>query len=112
MSMSDPIADMLTRIRNACMARHATVLVPSSRMKLAIAQILKSEGFIRDFMVKSGEPFDTIEITLKYTPDRRPVEPLAASSPSTGRRASLRDCVLASGTPDSAGDHATHPLGP
>jgi small subunit ribosomal protein S8 len=64
---------MLTRIRNACMARHTTVQIPSSRMKVAIAEILKREGFIRDFEVQQGTPFDTIVITLKYTPDRRPV---------------------------------------
>jgi len=55
------------------MARHTTVQVPSSKMKLAIAQILQREGFIRNFTVKSSEPFDVIEIALKYTPDRRPV---------------------------------------
>lgn len=73
MSVNDPIADMLTRIRNACMARHTTVPVPSSKMKLAIADILKREGFIRDYEVQTGKPFNTILITLKYTPDRRPV---------------------------------------
>ena len=73
MSVTDPIADMLTRIRNACMARHATVAIPSSKMKVAIAEILKREGFIRDFQVQEGQPFDTIQITLKYTNDRRPV---------------------------------------
>jgi small subunit ribosomal protein S8 len=72
-SVNDPIADMLTRIRNACMARHTMVQVPSSKMKLAIAQILKREGFIRDFAVKSGQPYDTIEIALKYTSAREPV---------------------------------------
>lgn len=73
MSVNDPIADMLTRIRNACMARHTTVQIPASKMKVSIAQILKREGFIRDFAIKQGVPFHTIEITLKYTPDRRPV---------------------------------------
>lgn len=73
MSVNDPIADMLTRIRNACMARHATVAIPASKMKLAIAEILKSEGFIYDFTVQEGKPFNSILITLKYTPDRRPV---------------------------------------
>ena len=73
MSVNDPIADMLTRIRNACMARHVTVQIPSSKMKIAIAQILKREGFIRDFEVQEGKPADTIVITLKYTNDRRPV---------------------------------------
>jgi small subunit ribosomal protein S8 len=72
-SVTDPIADMLTRIRNACMARHVTVPIPSSKMKVAIAEILKREGFIRDFEVQQGQPFDTIQITLKYTTDRRPV---------------------------------------
>lgn len=73
MSVNDPIADMLTRIRNACMARHTTVAMPSSKMKAAIAQILKSEGFIADFQVQSGKPSDTLLLTLKYTNDRRPV---------------------------------------
>lgn len=73
MSVNDPIADMLTRIRNGCMARHATVAMPSSKMKLAIADILKREGFIRDFEVKEGQPSSTLVLTLKYTQDRRPV---------------------------------------
>jgi small subunit ribosomal protein S8 len=72
-SVNDPIADMLTRIRNACMARHAQVVIPSSKMKVAIAEILKSEGFIHSFEVQKGQPCDTIIIHLKYTPDRRPV---------------------------------------
>jgi small subunit ribosomal protein S8 len=55
------------------MARHASVLVPSSKMKLSIARILKSEGFIRDFEVQKGQPCDAIVLHLKYTPDRRPV---------------------------------------
>jgi len=72
-SVNDPIADMLTRIRNACIVRHTTVAMPSSKMKVAIAEILKREGFIRDFQIEEGQPFDTIQITLKYTSDRRPV---------------------------------------
>ena len=73
MSVNDPIADMLTRIRNACMVRHTSVAMPSSKMKVAIAEILKREGFIRDFQIEEGQPFDTIQITLKYTSDRRSV---------------------------------------
>ena len=73
MRVNDPIADMLTRIRNACMARHTTVSIPASKMKIAIADILKREGFIRDFEVHKSEPADAIVITLKYTNDRRPV---------------------------------------
>jgi small subunit ribosomal protein S8 len=72
-SVNDPIADMLTRIRNACMARHTSVAIPASKMKVAIAEILKREGFVRDYQVQQGDPADTIMITLKYTPDRRPV---------------------------------------
>ncbi|NJN66416.1 MAG: 30S ribosomal protein S8 [Chloroflexaceae bacterium] len=73
MSLSDPIGDMLTRIRNACMARHRTVKVPASKIKVSIAEILKQEGFIRDYVVEPGEPADTIVITLKYTDSRQPV---------------------------------------
>lgn len=72
MSVNDPIGDMLTRIRNACMARHSTVTIPASKMKLAIADILKREGFIKDYTVQEGSPFSAIAITLKYMPDRRP----------------------------------------
>lgn len=72
MSVNDPIGDMLTRIRNACLARHATVVIPASKMKLAIAEILKSEGFIRDFQVQAGQPRDSLVITLKYTAEREP----------------------------------------
>jgi len=71
-SVNDPIGDMLTRIRNACMARHTTVTMPSSKMKLAIAAILKREGFIKDYTVIEGKPCDTISMTLKYMSDRRP----------------------------------------
>jgi small subunit ribosomal protein S8 len=71
-SVNDPIGDMLTRIRNAGMARHTTVEIPASKMKTAIADILKREGFIRDYTVVEGQPFNTIAITLKYTSDRRP----------------------------------------
>ncbi len=73
MSVNDPIGDMLTRIRNACMARHNQVAIPASKIKLAIAAILKQEGFIRDYIVNSGKPFDTLVLTLKYDTERRPV---------------------------------------
>ena len=70
MTMSDPIADMLTRIRNANTAKHDTVDVPSSKMKLAIAQILLDEGFIKNFEVIENGNFKTIHITLKYGVDK------------------------------------------
>lgn len=71
--VNDPIADMLTRIRNACMARHSSVVIPASKMKLSIAEILKREGFIREYEVQDGTPYNTLVLTLKYTPDRRSV---------------------------------------
>ena len=70
MTMSDPIADMLTRIRNANTAKHDTVDVPSSKMKLAIAQILLDEGYIKKYDVVEDGNFKTIRITLKYGADK------------------------------------------
>ena len=70
MTMSDPIADMLTRIRNANTAKHDTVDVPSSKMKLAIAQILLDEGYIKKYDVIEYGNFKTIHITLKYGADK------------------------------------------
>ena len=70
MTMSDPIADMLTRIRNANTAKHDTVDVPASKMKLAIAQILLDEGYIKKFEVIENGNFKTIHITLKYGVDK------------------------------------------
>ena len=73
MSMTDPIADMLTRIRNASSARHDKVDIPASRIKKSISQILKEEGFIRDFeLVKEG-PQGTLRVYLKYGPNREKV---------------------------------------
>ncbi len=70
MTMSDPIADMLTRIRNANTAKHDTVDVPSSKMKLAIAEILLEEGYIKKYEVIEDGNFKTIHITLKYGADK------------------------------------------
>ena len=66
MTISDPIADMLTRIRNAIMARHDFVLVPASRMKLSLARILKAEGFISDYEVRKDRSYRAIKIYLRY----------------------------------------------
>jgi small subunit ribosomal protein S8 len=66
MSMSDPIADMLTRIRNAQATEKATVSVPSSKVKLAIAKVLKDEGYIDNFAVRENEGKPALEIALKY----------------------------------------------
>ncbi len=73
MTVTDPIADMLTRIRNAIMARHDFVLVPSSRIKLSIARILKEESFIKDYEVLRGKPHREIKLHLKYADDNRPI---------------------------------------
>jgi small subunit ribosomal protein S8 len=72
MNMTDPIADMLTRIRNAIMARHTRVLIPASKMKVAIAAILKEEGYIKDFDVVQDNPQGTLRISLRYV-EKRPV---------------------------------------
>jgi len=69
--MSDPIADMLTRIRNANTAKHDTVDVPSSKMKLAIAEILFNEGYIRKYDIIDEGSHKTIHITLKYGSDKK-----------------------------------------
>ena len=66
MSMSDPIADMLTRIRNAQLAEKLSVAMPSSRVKASIAQVLKDEGYIDDFKVREEGGKSTLEIALKY----------------------------------------------
>jgi small subunit ribosomal protein S8 len=70
MSMTDPIADMLTRIRNANSAYKATTTIPSSKKLVEIARILKQEGYIIDFQVVAGEPQDSLEVTLKYGPKK------------------------------------------
>jgi small subunit ribosomal protein S8 len=73
MSFTDPVGDMLTRIRNASSARHEKVLVPASRLKLRIAEVLRDEGFIKDFVVhKDDKKQGAITIVLKYSTDREP----------------------------------------
>jgi small subunit ribosomal protein S8 len=71
--LTDPIADMLTRIRNANRALHETVEMPSSRLKVEIARILKEEGYIRDFRLEKGRAYETLVIELKYGPNRERV---------------------------------------
>jgi len=71
MSMSDPMADMLTRMRNAMMRQHQTVSVPHSNIKESVAQVLKEEGYIEDFQVLPEKPRAIIQIKLKYVGGRR-----------------------------------------
>lgn len=73
MSLSDPVADMLTRIRNAVAVKHNHVIMPSSHLRLAIAQVLKDEGFISRFEVTREGSFPQLKIYLKYTEKREPI---------------------------------------
>lgn len=72
MSVSDPIADMLARIRNAGMVQHRQVAMPTSKIRVAIARILKEEGFIQDYELIPANPQAMLRISLKYTQARRP----------------------------------------
>ncbi len=74
MSMSDPISDMLTRIRNAQLANKATVVMPSSKVKVAIVKVLKDEGFVEDFAVRENDGKPSLEIGLKYYAGRPVIE--------------------------------------
>jgi small subunit ribosomal protein S8 len=71
--MTDPIADMLTRIRNAVQSRHDAVELPSSTIKVAIAKVLKDEGSVKGFQLLEDRPFKTLKIDLSYTGKKQPV---------------------------------------
>jgi small subunit ribosomal protein S8 len=71
--LTDPVSDMLTRIRNANRALHETATMPSSRMKAEIARVLKDEGYIKDFHIERGDAFDTLVVELKYGRSRERV---------------------------------------
>lgn len=73
MSMSDPLADMLTRIRNGLQAGYPAVEAPSSRLKVAVCEVLKKEGYITDFVREDDDKQGVLRITLKYMTDRSPV---------------------------------------
>ncbi|MEE8373103.1 MAG: 30S ribosomal protein S8 [Dehalococcoidia bacterium] len=74
MSLTDPIADMLTRIRNGVTAKHEFVLVPASKMKISMAKVLKEEGFVKDYEVlKSSTPQRVIKVHLGYGENKRPI---------------------------------------
>ena len=86
MNMTDPIADMLTRVRNAVAARHPKVDVPASKLKAEIARILKEEGYIVNFKVAEEEGKRTIKIYLKYSADNEPVISRIVRVSRPGRR--------------------------
>ncbi|MFO7783996.1 MAG: 30S ribosomal protein S8 [Thermodesulfobacteriota bacterium] len=91
MTMTDPIADMLTRIRNAVTVSSETVDIPASRLKVNIAKVLKDEGMIRNYKVLQGEPMKSLRVVLKYDEKGRPV--------ITGlKRVSRPGCRIYSGT--------------
>ena len=68
--LTDPVADMLTRIRNSNRALHETATMPSSRLKIEIARVLKDEGYIKDYRVERGESFDTLVVELRFGQNR------------------------------------------
>ena len=72
MTLSDPVADMLNRIRNAIMMRHDTVMVPASKIKIALGKVMKDEGFIGDYQIIKGKVQDDIKIYLRYTEKNDP----------------------------------------
>lgn len=76
MTVTDPISDMLTRIRNALVIGHGSLSLPSSKLKVAIAEILKQEGYIVDYEVAEGRPVPMLRIELKYHGDRRNRRPV------------------------------------
>lgn len=86
MSMTDPIADMLTRIRNATNAQHPALAMPGSKQKRRIAEILKEEGYIADFSWKDDEKQGELSITLKYAGDESAIEGLRRISTPGQRR--------------------------
>ncbi len=88
--LTDPIADMLTRIRNANKALQDTVEMPSSRLKVEIARLLKEEGYVRDFRVEKGESYDTLVVELKYGRNRERVITNLKRVSKPGRRVYAR----------------------
>jgi small subunit ribosomal protein S8 len=88
--LTDPIADMLARIRNANKALHERVSMPSSKMKVEIARLLKEEGYIRDYRIEKGESFDTLVIDLKFGRNRERVISGLKRVSTPGRRVYAR----------------------
>ena len=86
MSASDPVADMLTKVRNAAMARHEKVDVPASKLKLEIVKIMKTEGYIKNFKKLQEDGKNTIRIFLKYDDDNNPVIHGVKKISAPGRR--------------------------
>ena len=96
MGATDPIADVLTRIRNAYMAFHETLNVPHSRTREAVVKILREEGYIAGYSVEEGKPFKSISITLKYVGDREPAIKKLRRVSKPGRRVYVRKSEIPS----------------
>ena len=94
MSMTDPIADMLTRVRNASSARHSQVEIPSSKMKLDIARIMTEQGYVAKYELKPGEHGDVLVIELKYGKNRERVISGIKRVSKPGRRIYARKDTL------------------
>jgi len=88
--LTDPIADMLTRIRNANKAMHDRVEMPNSKMKQEIARLLKDEGYIKDYRVVSGSPYDTLVVELKFGKNRKRILTNVKRVSRPGRRVYAR----------------------
>ena len=86
MSMTDPIADLLTRIRNAHIAKHDRLDVPTSKLKVEICKILKQEGFIRNYQEVDGQPQGTLRVVLRYSSEGQPAISYLARVSKPGRR--------------------------
>lgn len=86
MSVVDPIADFLTRVRNAHLASHETVSIPHSKVKESMARILKEEGYVAAYKVEENGPFKTISLVLKYVGDREPAVRVLKRISKPGRR--------------------------
>ncbi len=84
--MTDPIADMLNQISNGLLARHKQVTLPSSKIKVAVARILKEEGYIKNYQVTRDEPQPSLRIVLKYDDDRQPIISKIRRVSKPGRR--------------------------
>jgi small subunit ribosomal protein S8 len=96
MGATDPIADVLTRIRNAYMAYHETLNVPHSRAREAVVKILKEEGYLDGYTVEDGKPFKSISIALKYVGDREPAIKKLRRLSKPGRRVYVRKSEIPS----------------
>jgi small subunit ribosomal protein S8 len=86
MSMTDPIADFLARVRNAHLAKHDRLDVPASKLKVELCKILKQEGFIRNFRLLEAQPSGTLRILLRYTPEGLPAIRHVSRVSTPGRR--------------------------